>query len=72
MITFVIPFYFGSGSGSGSGTGAETGSVIHYVSGSIRQKVTVPAVPVPAPVPQHCIQSLLIKYGSYLTLRGRS
>jgi hypothetical protein len=35
-----------SGSKSGSGTG------MHYYSSSVRQKVGVPAVPVP--VPQHC------------------
>jgi hypothetical protein len=45
--TFVIPFYYGSGSGFGSGT------VINYGSGSASQKITVPTVQVP--VPQRCL-----------------
>ncbi len=48
MRTFVIPFFYGSGSRT------RTGSVINYDSGSgsVLQKVTVPTVPVT--VPQHC------------------
>ncbi len=57
--TFVIPFYYDSGSGSGSGTviNHDTGSGSDFSarygsdSGSARQKVTVPTVP----VPQCCI-----------------
>jgi hypothetical protein len=30
-----------------------------YGSGSTRQKVTVPMVPVPFPVPQHCFKRML-------------
>jgi hypothetical protein len=41
--TFVIPFYYGSGTVISYGSG----------SGSTRQKDTVPTVPVP--VPQHCL-----------------
>jgi hypothetical protein len=41
--TFVIPFYYGSGTVINHGSG----------SGSTRQKVTVPTIPVP--VPQHCL-----------------
>jgi hypothetical protein len=58
--TFVIPFFYGSGSCSGSGTVINYGSGSDFLarygsgsgSGSIRQKVTVPTVPVP--VPQRC------------------
>jgi len=41
------------GSGSGSDFLASYGS--GYGSGSTSQKVTVPTVPVPVQVPQHCI-----------------
>jgi hypothetical protein len=41
---FVIQFYYGSGSDF----------LTSYGSGSTRQKVTVPTLPVP--VPQHCLQ----------------
>jgi hypothetical protein len=44
--TFCITFYVGSKSGSGTGT------VMYRIPVPLRQKVTVPAVPVPAP--QHC------------------
>ncbi len=53
--TFVIPFYYGSGSGFGSGTvviyGFSSDFFARYGSGSASQKVTV----VPVPVPQRCL-----------------
>jgi hypothetical protein len=45
--TFVIPFNYCSGSGSDFLTSYGSAS------GSTRQKVTIPTVPVPVPVPQH-------------------
>jgi hypothetical protein len=53
-------FLFSSGSGTvinyGSGSGSDFLTSYGSVSGSgsICQKVTVPTVPVPVPVPQHC------------------
>jgi hypothetical protein len=53
-------FIYTSGSGTvincGSGSGSDF--LTSYGSGSTRQKVTVPTVPVP--VPQHCLQCQLI------------
>ncbi len=58
----MIPFYYGSGSGSGTviNYGSDSGSdfLARYGSSSgssyASQKVTVPTVPVPVPVPQRC------------------
>jgi len=58
--TFLIPFYYGSGSDSGSGTVINYSSGSDFLarygsgssSGSASQKLTVPTVPVP--VPQRC------------------
>jgi hypothetical protein len=52
--TFVTPFYYGSGTGSGSDF------FTSYGSGSTRQKVTVPTVPFPVPVPQHGVYLPLV------------
>jgi hypothetical protein len=51
--TFVIPFYYGSGTVINyvSGYGSNFLTSYGYGSDSTRQKVTVPMVPVP--VPQH-------------------
>ena len=49
---------FISSSGSGTvinyGSGSGSDFLTSYGSGSTSQKVTVPTVPVPVPVPQHC------------------
>jgi hypothetical protein len=54
-------------SSSGSGTVINYGSgsdfLTSYGSGSTRKKVTVPTVPVPDPVPQHCSQ--VIKFNVF-------
>ncbi len=50
--TFVIPFCYGSGTVINYGSGSDF--LTSYGSGSKRQKVTVPTVPVP--VPQHCFR----------------
>ena len=56
-------------SSSGSGTVINYGSgsdfLTSYGSGSTSQKVTVPTVPVPIPVPQHCATH---RYGSTILL----
>ncbi len=48
-----------SSSGSGTvinyGSGSGSDFLTSYGSGSTCQKVTVPTVPVPVPVPQHCV-----------------
>jgi hypothetical protein len=44
--TFVIPFYYGSGSGTGINYGSGSDFLARYGPGSASQKVTVP-VPVP-------------------------
>ena len=53
---------FMSCSGSGTvinyGSGSGSDFLTSYGSGSTRQKVTVPTVPVPVPVPQHCYKLL--------------
>ncbi len=57
--TFVIPFYYGTGSGSGTvinyGSGSDFLARYGSGSGSASQKVTVSTVPVPAP--QRCLQA---------------
>ncbi len=57
--TFVIPFYYGAGTVINSVSGSYF--LTSYSSGSTRQKVTVPTVPVP--VPQHCFFD-----GNYFTV----
>ena len=51
-----------SSSGSGTvinyGSGSGSDFLTSYGSGSTSQKVTVPTVPVPVPVPQHCYKLL--------------
>ena len=49
--TFVLPFYYGSGSGSVTVINYGSGSdfLARYGSGSASQKVMVPMVPVPVP-----------------------
>ena len=53
---------FMSGCGSGTvinyGSGSGSDFLTSYGSGSTSQKVTVPTVPVPVPVPQHCYKLL--------------
>jgi hypothetical protein len=50
-----------SSSGSGTiinyGSGSGSDFLTNYGSGSTIKKVTVPTVPVPVPVPQHCKKS---------------
>jgi hypothetical protein len=57
-------FISSSGSGTiisyGSGSGSDFLTSYGSGSGSTSQKVTVPRVPVPVPVPQHCRQQLLL------------
>jgi hypothetical protein len=50
--TFVIPFYYGSGTVINNGSGSDFLTSYGSGSGSKRQKVTVPTVP----VPQHCFR----------------
>jgi hypothetical protein len=47
---------------SGSGTVINYGSDSDFLTsyGSARQKITVPTVPVPVPVPQHCFMHKLL------------
>jgi hypothetical protein len=45
--TFVIPFYYGSGTVTSYGSGSDFFTSYGSGSGSTRQKVTVPTVPVP-------------------------
>ena len=54
-ITFVIPFYYSSGSVISYGSCSGSNFLTSYGSGSgsTRQKVTVPTVPLPVPVSQH-------------------
>ncbi len=47
-------FIASSGSGTVINYGSGSDFLTSYGSGSTRQKVTVPTVPVPAPVPQNC------------------
>jgi hypothetical protein len=62
--TFMIPFYYCSGSGSGtvinyvSGSGSDLLARYGSGSGSASQKVTVPTVPVP--VSQRCCNAWTI------------
>jgi hypothetical protein len=51
--TFVIPFYYGSGTVMNYGPGSDFLTSYGSGSASTRQKVTVPTVS--APVPQHCL-----------------
>ncbi len=46
-------FMYGSGSGTVINYGSGSDFLPSYGSGSTSQKVTVPTVPVPVPVPQH-------------------
>jgi hypothetical protein len=50
--TFVIPFYYGSR--TVIYYGSDSDFLTSYGSCSIGQEVTVPTVPVPVLVPQHC------------------
>jgi hypothetical protein len=61
--TFVIPFYYGSGTVINYGFGSDF--LTSYGSGSTRQKVTVPTVSVPVSVPQHCGVDLPIRYFNF-------
>ncbi len=58
-------FMSSSGSGTvinyGSGSGSDFLTSYGSGSGFIRQKVTVPTVPVPVPVPQHCVKLYGVK-----------
>jgi hypothetical protein len=58
-------------SSSGSGTVIDYGSgsdfLKSYGSGSTRQKVTVPTVPVPVPVPQHLAAGIVDTGGKFAT-----
>jgi hypothetical protein len=51
-------FIFSSGSGTVINYGSSSDFLMSYGSGSgsTRQKVTVPTVPVPVTVPQHCLE----------------
>jgi hypothetical protein len=61
-------FISSSGSGTVINYGSGSGSYFSTSSGSgfTRQKVTVPTVPVPVLVPQHCIQYLEITGTRYV------
>jgi hypothetical protein len=60
VITFVIPFYYGSGTIINYGSGSDFLTSYGSDSGSTRQKVMVPTVPVPVQVPQHCLDLSII------------
>ncbi len=55
--------------GSGSGSDFLTSYGSGYGSGSTSQKVTVPTIPVPVPVPQHC-GWLSVKGDGWLSVGG--
>ncbi len=68
---------FMSSSGSGTvinyGSGSGSDFLTSYVSGSgsTSQKVTVPTVPVPVPVPQHCLLAETLPLPAFGLIRGR-
>ncbi len=62
--TFVIPYYYDSGTEINYGSGFNSLTSYGSGSGSTREKVTVPTVPVP--VAQHWSQLLPVKAALYI------